>query len=99
MLKQAVIRALEEQNTFALHDETSEEDLSSDVDGFVETNYESEIFFDTRCEEVPSVCNEPNQSLDQSSRGVPREPIEMRPASDRTRCRNPTMKEARKETN
>ena len=47
VLKQAVIRALEEQNTFALHDETSEEALSSAVDCFVKTNYESEIAFDT----------------------------------------------------
>ena len=47
VLKQDVIRALEEQDTFALHDETSEEALSSAVDCFVETNYESEIAFDT----------------------------------------------------
>ena len=47
VLKLAVIRALEEQNTFVLHDETSEEALSSAVDCFVETNYESEIAFDT----------------------------------------------------
>ena len=95
VLKQAVIRALEEQNTFALHDETSEEALSSAVDCFVETNYESEIAFDTQCEEVLSVCNEPNPSRDQSFCGVPHEPAEMQLASDRTHRRNPNMKEAR----
>ena len=95
MLKRAVIRALEEQNTFALHDETSEEVLSSVVESFVETNYESEIAFDTRCEEALSVCNEPNPSRDQSSRGVSHEPAEMQLASDDTRRGNPAMKDVR----
>lgn len=80
VLKKAVVRALEEQNTFALEDdETSEETLSIDGDGFIETNYCSEILFDARCEEASSICNEQSPSSEPSLGRTPCERTETRP--------------------
>ena len=96
VLKQAVIRALDEQNTFVLQDdETIEGTISCDGDGFIEADYESEILFDTQCEQAAPVFNELKRSRDQSFIGTRSKPIDTRRESDVTRRENVTHKEAR----